>query len=72
MKILYNKYTGNKYQGEFFNINLKSKKILIPKKPFNINDYITKYHILIKSEVQNKKANIEQIIAAPHIILLKK
>lgn len=74
MKITYEKLTGNKYQGEFrdFDIDNLENGDFATNEIINIYDYIGKYTIYIKAEVQSKYLSQEEIKNAPKLILIKK
>lgn len=74
MKILYEKSTGTKIQGEFREVDLSKKGIIIADR-MNYSEYRAKkekgYELYEKAEVQSKYLEEEEIKEAPKYILIK-
>lgn len=72
-KILYEKITGNKFQGEFKTFDIDSlANVITTNEKINISKYRGNYNIYEKAKLQNKDITIEDIEKAPILILEKK
>ena len=74
MKILYEKSTGTKFQGEFREVDISKEEIIIADN-MNYSEYRAKrekgYKLYEKTVLQSKYVTKEEIKEAPKYILIK-